>query len=153
MRGARGFTLIELMVTLAILAIMATLAGPPMASMVAAQRLRGVATDFHQSLLKARSEAIKRNTSVTVNPIGGSWASGWSIVDPANPGGQPLDQRAANGAVLVASSLSQIIYRGSGRISVSATPTFVFTAASTTEARCVAIDPSGRPYGTKGSTC
>lgn len=153
MRHERGFTLIELMMAMAILVIMATLAGPPMASMIAAQRLRGVATDFHQSLLKARSEAIKRNTSVTVNPIDGSWAAGWSIVDPANPSGQPLEQRTANGAVAVATSLTQIIYRGSGRITASSTPTFVFSASSTTESRCVSIDPSGRPYGIKGSTC
>ncbi|MCA0213676.1 MAG: GspH/FimT family pseudopilin [Proteobacteria bacterium] len=153
MRHERGFTLIELLMTMAILVVMATLAGPPMASMIATQRLRGVATDFHQSLLKARSEAIKRNTSVTVNPIGGSWAAGWSIVDPANPSGQPLEQRSSDGAVAVATSLTQIVYRGSGRIAATTTPTFVFSASSASESRCVAIDPSGRPYGTKGSTC
>ncbi len=153
MRRARGFTLIELLMAMAILVVMASLAGPPMASMIATQRLRGVATDFHQSLLKARSEAIKRNTSVTVNPIDGSWASGWSIVDPSNPSGPPLDQRSANGSVAVATSLTQIIYRGSGRITSTTTPTFVFSASSASESRCVAIDPSGRPYGTKGSTC
>lgn len=153
MRGARGFTLIELIMAMAILVIMATLAGPPMGSMIANQRLRGVATDFHQSLVKARSEAIKRNTSVTINPIDGSWATGWSIVNPANPSGQPLEQRQANGAVAVATSQTQIVYRGSGRIATTTTPTFVFSASSATESRCVTIDPSGRPYGTKGSTC
>ena len=140
MRHERGFTLIELLMTMAILVVMATLAGPPMASMIATQRLRGVATDFHQSLLKARSEAIKRNTSVTVNPIGGSWAAGWSIVDPANPSGQPLEQRSSDGAVAVATSLTQIVYRGSGRITATTTPTFVFSASSASESRCVAID-------------
>lgn len=153
MRAVRGFTLIELMVTVSILGVMAALAGPPMASMIAAQRLRGMATDFHQSLLKARSEAIKRNTSVTVNPLDGSWASGWTIVDPANPSGTPLDRREANGAVAVTASLSQIVYRGSGRITATSTPTFVFSASATEESRCVTIDPSGRPYGIKGSTC
>jgi type IV fimbrial biogenesis protein FimT len=113
-----------------------------------------VATDFHQSLLKARSEAIKRNTSVTVNPIGGSWAAGWSIVDPANPSGQPLEQRSADGAVAVATSLTQIMYRGSGRITATTTPTFVFSASS---ASGVALrghrSQRTSRMASKGSTC
>lgn len=152
MRG-RGFTLIEIMITLTIMAIMGALAAPAMSGMIASQRLRGMATDFHQALLKARSEAIKRNTSVTVSPIGGSWASGWTIVDPANPSGPPLDQRAAAGNITVTADLSTVVYRGNGRISVSTTPTFVFSASAATDARCVSIDPMGRPYGKKGSTC
>jgi type IV fimbrial biogenesis protein FimT len=103
-------------------------------------------TDFHQSLLKARSEAIKRNTSVTVNPdrwqLGGRLGPSWIL--PTRPASR-WEQRSSDGAVAVATSLTQIIYRGSGRITATTTPTFVFSASSASESRCVAIDPSGRP--------
>lgn len=153
MARQHGFTLVELMVTITIVAILAMMAAPAFTSTIAAQRIRGLAVDLHQGLLKARSEAIKRNTSVTVNPINGDWSQGWAIADPTNPSGPPLDQRSANSAVSVATSLTQITYTGSGRISGTTTPTFVLSAASTSESRCVSIDPSGRPYGVKGATC
>lgn len=153
MQGARGFTLVELLVTMSVLVIMATLAAPAFTSMIASQRLRGMATDFHQSLLKARSEAIKRNTSVTLNPINGSWGQGWTIADPTNPSGPPLDQRSVSAAISVTTSLAQVTYQGSGRITAASTPTFVFSASASSDTRCVSIDPSGRPYAVKGSTC
>lgn len=58
----QGFTLLELMVTLAIAAILATLAAPAFQDMIIKSRLSGVGSQFTGHILRARNEAISRNT-------------------------------------------------------------------------------------------
>ena len=58
----RGFTLLELMVTLAIVAILATLAAPAFQDMIIKTRLSGVGSQFTGQILRARNEAISHNT-------------------------------------------------------------------------------------------
>lgn len=66
MRSLRGFTLIELMVTVAVLAILMTLAAPSFADFFQRYRLRGAADDVASLLVTARTEAMTRNRDVSV---------------------------------------------------------------------------------------
>jgi type IV fimbrial biogenesis protein FimT len=147
-----GFTMIELMVVIAIFAIMGALAAPSMTKLIANQRLRSVATDLHLDLVKARAEAIKRNRDVTVSPTDGSWTAGWSIVDPANPDLR-LDIRGPSPSVSISTTATQVVYRGTGRTTPASGASFVITSTRTDAARCLSIDSSGRPYLKEGSVC
>lgn len=148
-----GFTMIELLVVIAIFAVMAALAAPSMTRLIAGQRLKGAATDLHLSLTKARSEAIKRNADVTVDPSGGNWANGWSVVNPSDPAA-PLDVRGVVTSVSIATTASSVVYNGSGRTTpASSGGSFVFSSSATDATRCLSIDPSGRPYVKEGSAC
>ncbi len=62
-RHLRGFSLIELMVAVAILAILLALAVPSFQDMIQRNRVRTAAADLTDSLNLARSEAIKRGSS------------------------------------------------------------------------------------------
>lgn len=64
--GWRGFTLVELLVVLAVGSILLAIAVPSYAFMVNANRLAAVTNDLVTALHLARSEAIKRSTRVTV---------------------------------------------------------------------------------------
>jgi type IV fimbrial biogenesis protein FimT len=64
MRRQHAFTLIELMVVVAVLAIIATLAAPSLRDFILMQRLKSINAQIVTDLQLARSEAASRNTLV-----------------------------------------------------------------------------------------
>jgi type IV fimbrial biogenesis protein FimT len=89
-RWAQGFTLVELMVTLLVLAILLGLAVPSFRDASLSSRLTGYSNDLVASVQVARSEAIKRNLSVTLCAASAesstcedvNWEDGWIVRAP-----------------------------------------------------------------------
>lgn len=65
----RGMTLIELTVTLTMVALLLTAAAPSVAEWVRNTRIRNTATSIQAGLMKARNEALRRNTPVTFSLV------------------------------------------------------------------------------------
>ena len=63
-----GFTLVEVMVVLAIFAILTVLAMPSLSRIIATSQIRGFSNDLQTSILRARSEAMTRQQPVVVCP-------------------------------------------------------------------------------------
>lgn len=90
-RLSAGFTLIELVVTLAVVAILVAAGAPSFRAFVVNNRIATQANDFMGDLMYARSEAAKRGMPVflckstnadTASPActtEGDWESGWAI--------------------------------------------------------------------------
>ena len=79
-----GFTFIELLVTIAMIGILGSLAIPSFRAFIINQQVSSASSDFFGSLLQARSEALKLGRIVAIFPTDGSnWTSGWylSVVD------------------------------------------------------------------------
>jgi len=81
---SRGFTLVELVVTIAVLAIVLAIAAPSFQGMIERWRARQAAESLSSTLYYARSEAIRRGGNVTVGGLGGDWNSGWVVTDGGN---------------------------------------------------------------------
>lgn len=83
-----GFTLIELIVTVAVLTIMAVTVVPLVQDMVQKQRIAAAAEAIHAQVMLAKSESGKRAVPVYVAiDEGGSWVLGISDASGCNPSG------------------------------------------------------------------
>lgn len=99
-RHSGGFTLIEMMVTVLVLAILVGVAVPSFRNASLSSRLTGYANDLLASTQVARSEAIKRNAPVFVCASSdgtscldeGDWDVGWIVV---TDGGLVLQRQPA----------------------------------------------------------
>lgn len=68
LRPCGGFTLVELLVVIALIAIVAALAAPNLQSFLTRTDIRAAVNDWNQALQLAKSEAIKQNRQVTLCP-------------------------------------------------------------------------------------
>jgi type IV fimbrial biogenesis protein FimT len=88
-KGGAGFTLIELVVTVLILAILVTVGVPSFSDATLGSRLGSYANELVTSAYLARSEAMKRNRPVTLCTstdgtscaVSGGWEQGWIVLE------------------------------------------------------------------------
>lgn len=107
-RRTRGFTAIELMVTIGIAAILAALAAPSFTGLMERWRVRQATEGLKDTLYYARSEAIKRGGNVVIQKSGNAngcttssvddWDCGWIVCNDTNGNGtcnssEPVLQR------------------------------------------------------------
>jgi type IV fimbrial biogenesis protein FimT len=84
----RGFTLIELMITLTVLAIVLALAAPSFASLLASNRMSTQTNEFIVALNLARSEAVRRGQPVTLlSNDNDNFSKGWKVFPDLNGDG------------------------------------------------------------------
>lgn len=94
-----GLNLLELMVVIAVATILAVIAVPSYQRLIASTRVNAQTTELVSVLLYLRTEALKRNISVSICPSaapadvspvctpGSAWASGWIVfTDGGTPG-------------------------------------------------------------------
>jgi len=158
MRGAKeagcrirvgGFTLPEVLIVTAVLAVLLAAGAPHLGDFVRNQRVKTASFDLFSSLVLARSEAITRNTRVTVAPEGGSWNNGWTITEP---GGTVLRRQEPVQDITITGP-SDVVYVESGRLNAATWPEFQLTASGGSIVhRCIRIDLSGRPVS-KAVSC
>jgi|TARA_R110000772_G_scaffold64210_3_gene143745 type IV fimbrial biogenesis protein FimT len=82
-----GYTLIELMVTVAVVAVLATVAIPNFSTFISNSRERADVQSMLKALVAARSEAVVRARPVILTANGGDWAKGWQTWVDLNDNG------------------------------------------------------------------
>jgi type IV fimbrial biogenesis protein FimT len=146
---ARGFTMVELLTVVSVLAVIVGLAAPSFTEFLQAQQVKGLSYDLTGDLMLARNEALKRNASVRITRGGADWSQGWSVVSVSD--GESLSTRnPAAQQVTVTGAPSTITFDFNGRVS-SPTNSVRITISSTTGHRCVQLDPSGRARTLSGA--
>jgi type IV fimbrial biogenesis protein FimT len=154
MRRIRGMTLIELLTVIAIAAILAMVAVPSFTKIIATQRLKSAASNLQIALLTARSEALKRNTTVCVSTSNtgctssSDWSQGWYVLNA----GTVLGTFPAYSSLTINGPTTGVTFDSSGRISSTstaicpATNTWLkVTSSSISGARYLNIAAMGAP--------
>lgn len=134
-----GFTLIELMVTLSIAAILMMVAVPSMVAFKRNSELSSLSNTLLSAINVARGEAMKRGMAAYVVPAdgGGAWGVGWVVFVDKN-----------NNQIYDGDATDQLIYQ-------QAAPASYFTVAGNFSAgespAYIRFDASGYPKQKNGS--
>ncbi|MBF8271747.1 MAG: prepilin-type N-terminal cleavage/methylation protein [Magnetococcales bacterium] len=172
MRSEYGITAVEVLVVLAIVAILVAVAAPNLRDLITTNQVSHTATKLRLAMITARSEAIKRNAIIDIAPktVGTvtGWENGWevqvsstsSVISNYDAVSGVTITRTDDATCSTASATPNAVvqYRNFGRVSNS-NICFRITAtdAPTSATKCVAVNPSGMAYyyidsGT-GQTC
>jgi type IV fimbrial biogenesis protein FimT len=148
-----GFTLIEAMIAISVLAILLAIAVPSFKDASLGSQLRASATDLAASAYLARSEALKRNAVVTLCMSAdgatcagsGGWEQGWIILGGATT--LRAHPAAPPGIKITAGGITSVLFQPTAAGATAAT--FTLCRATPTvghEERRVTIDATGRPW-------
>ena len=124
----RGFTIIELMVAIAVLAVLAALAAPSFTPLIERWRVRQTVEGLRSTLYYARAEAVRRGGGVAIQKLAqntngctlaatqADWGCGWVVFADANGNGQwdsgeELQRFDSHAPVLVTRSTSAATIR------------------------------------------
>lgn len=156
-RCLAGFTLLELMITLAVLAILTALAVPSFQTLLERNRLTSATNDLLGAFMMARSNAVTRRVITHVCPsVNGetcvtgtvNWATGWIVTEtPTNQAGRIRVDPALHPSLMLPTTfptnLQAVAFdpAGNARDLVNGA---TIQLANTNGQRCIRIRPSGQ---------
>ncbi|WP_164844498.1 GspH/FimT family pseudopilin [Azoarcus sp. DN11] len=167
-----GYSLVELMIVVAIVGVVSAVAAPSFARLLAETRVGDASSDLFAAVLQTRSEALKRHRRVVLCvsadgaecASGGGWGQGWIVFEDGNENGQreegePLvragEVRAGRVGITGDASVGRYVsYVASGRTQQLATGAWqagTLTLCSEGIARKIIINRVGRPRIAKGN--
>lgn len=158
---AKGFSLVELLIALAIVVVLATTAFPSFTTLQQNTQRRQSVDNFWHAIFLARSEAIKRNSVVALckssagnhcDNTPGNWSNGWIVFEnldhdqPAQlDSGEPILRiYNATPKINVTSNRQTFSFRPVAQGAVNGTIIFCDTRGSSA-ARAIIISHTGRP--------
>ena len=162
MKTHSGFTLIELVIVIALAALLTTLALPSFRAIIQNNRATTQANGLLSSLNLARSEAVKRGVRVTLcssvdqatctDPPSADWATGWIIfADESNFGTKDaaetvlqVHEALADGAELRLAGGTNVQLLPSGQARAATTLRLELPECSGEQARTIGTELSGR---------
>jgi len=159
-----GFTLVELLVVMAVAVVMLSLAAPRMADFTASNQLMVLKSDLAGAVAMARTEAAKRGlpvilTRVGSGPSGNEYAGGWELVGDDDSSGtadssEPrLRAHAALGNELTLGGPTALGFRPTGALMAGSAQTFLLCRSGTSKGYLITVAPSGVADVANATSC
>jgi len=140
-----GFTLIELMVVVAVIAISVALVGPSFSQAIANYRVRSAAESVLNGLNYARGEAVRRNSAVSFALVAGG--SGWTVSQVApNTVLQTRSNNDSPSTTVTPSGSDSVTFLPTGLVDTTSTPltqATVTSSVASTDSRRINIYGGG----------
>lgn len=143
----KGFTLVELMVTIAVLGIIASIATPSISLQLANMRVKSTAATLENALKEAKAESAIRRQDVAVSYNNNNTAEGRISVSSGQNYGYD-----ANSTITEAASAASVTFRANKTASTSMTYTICDSNADATP-RQVAVNTTAVITTQAGGTC
>ena len=148
----QGFTLIELMVTLAIATIIVLIAVPSFTTLIKNNRIIANSNTFISAISLARTEATKRGQTITLTSSNGTtWDDGWNI----NRGGTVIrNYEAFDAGTTLTSTVTNFSFDSRGALSGASSLSFKLCDDRTNETGIeIKINATGKPASLDYSSC
>ncbi|MFP3343723.1 GspH/FimT family protein [Halomonas sp. SIMBA_159] len=141
-RPALGFTLLELLVALALFATLATVAIPNFSRIIQENRVVTTTNDYKIALSLARSEAVRRNQAVSLLPVENDWDNGWEVsVDNDDAVLRSWAQEVDD--IAITDAPESFTFNSQGRLVTAAFAPQSVSVTLNGISRCVRVEPSG----------
>ena len=114
MKSQSGLTLIELLITLAVVSVLIALVAPRFGSMTTANKLAATANALATDIAYTRNEAVTRNGIVTITANAGDWINGWQITDATGTVLRDVGPISASITLTNPSGITSIAYQSNG---------------------------------------
>lgn len=153
---AAGFSLVEMLTTMSILAILLVVASPGLASLTSANALSSAQSELAAAMMLARGEAMKRGTQIGLTataPVAGTeFTGGWTIFVDSNGNGlydvgevivrqQPAYR--TNVRISTASGTTTLAFNSRGFLVPSSLVTFTLCSSAASKGYRLRVEPVG----------
>ena len=154
-RPHRGFTLVELMITLSVLVVLLAVAVPSMQEFTANNQLAATRSNFATALSLARTEAAKRSRVVVLQALGNGWEI--AVDDDGDGAVAASETRVRKNAValerITLSGAASVSFRATGALVGNAAQVYTLCRLGGTSGYTVTVTPSGATDVASINTC
>ena len=146
-----GFTLVEIMITLAVLSVLIAVGVPQFSTSTANSRLTSGINKLSGDLAFARTEAIKRGVDVDVTSSNADWAIGGWTISATNTSGLTTKFRispalTANATISTAPATTSVTFSANGRTTTQIAFTLCDDRTGVNTGKRVTLNTTGQTF-------